>query len=201
MQIYAITEQKQRKCGNLFPHLHNLTFSMDTTINDRVKIIIDQLFNGNASEFSRVTGIKRSTLSTILGPRNSAPSYEAIYAIADSINEDIFMWLIKGNGDIPKNYVNQENKYGDNVSGKNGVYGNRMNFSAPSDCAYQKIINENGIEITYESWPSEYNRLQNRITELSKEVESLIGQRDLLKNTIEIQKQHLDDIKDIIKNK
>lgn len=72
---------------------------MNDTVNDRIKFLIDSLYNRNVSAFSRATEIKQSTLNTILGERKSKPSFDVLNAIAlkAKINPN---WLLTGLGDM-----------------------------------------------------------------------------------------------------
>lgn len=71
------------------------------TINDRIREIINKSFNGNVSAFCRVVGVKQSTMNTILGERQSKPSYDVINSVLNadalSISAD---WLISGKGSM-----------------------------------------------------------------------------------------------------
>lgn len=74
---------------------------METTINERVKLISEKYFKGNTSAMARAISVKQSTLRDIIGERQSAPSYETLKAIVDyatiNINSD---WLMLGKGDM-----------------------------------------------------------------------------------------------------
>lgn len=69
-------------------------------IHDRIRRIIDDKFNGNVSSFCRYTGIKQSTMNTIIGERKSKPSYDVLVSIvsANSLNVSP-EWLLTGKGD------------------------------------------------------------------------------------------------------
>lgn len=72
------------------------------TVNERIYLIVKEMFNGNVSAFCRVVGIKQPTLNTIVGSRKSKPSYDVLNAIATSdlnLNTD---WLITGRGSMTK---------------------------------------------------------------------------------------------------
>lgn len=72
---------------------------MNETINDRIKIIISELFEGNASAFAREAKIKQPTLNTIIGERKSKPSYEILNAITLNLNINA-EWLLTGKGEM-----------------------------------------------------------------------------------------------------
>lgn len=77
------------------------------SINERIKAIVDDRFGGNVSRFGREVGIKQPTMNTILGVRQSKPSYDVIQAIANA--EALFdlslRWLVCGVGDM---YIEKE---------------------------------------------------------------------------------------------
>lgn len=74
---------------------------MDTTINQRVKQIADELCNGNISELARTVGVNQPVLRDIVGARKVQPSFDTLNRIVDnstlSINAD---WLLTGKGDM-----------------------------------------------------------------------------------------------------
>ncbi|MDH6358244.1 S24 family peptidase [Parabacteroides sp. PF5-9] len=76
---------------------------METTINERIKLISEKHFNGNLSAMSRAVSVRQPTLRDIVGERQSSPGYDTIRSIVDSsslgINAD---WLITGEGEMYK---------------------------------------------------------------------------------------------------
>lgn len=74
----------------------------DSLINERIRSIIDDRFNGNVSRFCRETAIKQSTISTLLGPRQSKPSFEVIQSMANAsaLFDLSLRWLITGVGEM-----------------------------------------------------------------------------------------------------
>ena len=79
------------------------------TINQRISFIINELFKGNASAFCRVVNVKQSTMNTILGTRQSKPSYEVINAIALSDLNISSDWLLTGRGSMMKTNTSEKN--------------------------------------------------------------------------------------------
>lgn len=69
------------------------------SINFRIKFLIDSLYNGNISLFCRSVGIKQPTLNTIVGERQSKPSFDILYAIASNVASLNVDWLITGEGE------------------------------------------------------------------------------------------------------
>jgi transcriptional regulator with XRE-family HTH domain len=76
---------------------------MDGDINDRIQLIIDQMFKGNTSKFGRAVGVSQGTLSNILGKRRSSPSFDVLKNIIKTnelkINAE---WLMTGEGEMLK---------------------------------------------------------------------------------------------------
>lgn len=70
-------------------------------INERIRLIIDQKFNGNASAFSRKIGISQSTIKDIVGIKATKPSYDTLRAIVSDETLNISAeWLLLGKGGI-----------------------------------------------------------------------------------------------------
>lgn len=70
-----------------------------TSINDRIQIIIDTVYNGNKSMFAKAIGVTPSLVDGIVGKRQSAPSFKVlcdIYTIVN-VNPD---WLLLGDGNM-----------------------------------------------------------------------------------------------------
>lgn len=73
-----------------------------STINDRIKMIVNQMFNGNTSEFERASKINPSTVKNIIGGRLTKPSYDVLEAI---IRNNVLLsaeWLLRGEGEMLK---------------------------------------------------------------------------------------------------
>lgn len=77
------------------------------SVNERIKAIIDDRFDGNVSKFCREIGIKQPTMSTILGARQNKPSFEVVQSIAtaNALNNLSLRWLVCGVGDM---YIDKE---------------------------------------------------------------------------------------------
>lgn len=70
------------------------------TINERISFIVNDLFKGNISAFCREIGVKQPTMNTILGNRQSKPSYDVLNAIALSSLHISSDWLLTGRGEM-----------------------------------------------------------------------------------------------------
>ena len=49
-----------------------------TTINERIQIVVNELFDGNRSELCRKSGVPIGTMSSILGERQSSPNIDIL---------------------------------------------------------------------------------------------------------------------------
>ena len=70
-------------------------------VQERIRKIADELFNGNISAFCRAIDVKQPTMNTILGERKSKPSYDVLLNIvnAKALNNSA-EWLLNGEGDM-----------------------------------------------------------------------------------------------------
>jgi hypothetical protein len=79
---------------------------MGTTVNERIKIIVDLFFGGNTSEFARSIGVKQPALRDIIGTKKVKPGYEILNSIVEystiSINAE---WLLTGKEPMLKSDV------------------------------------------------------------------------------------------------
>lgn len=75
-----------------------------STINDRIKKIVDELFNGNVSAFARKINIPQPTLKDIVGGKLSTPRADILEKIFgdESLNVSA-EWLLSGKGEMLKN--------------------------------------------------------------------------------------------------
>lgn len=70
-------------------------------VQERVRKIADELFNGNISAFCRAIDVKQPTMNTILGERKSKPSYDVLLNIVNAKALNISAeWLLNGEGDM-----------------------------------------------------------------------------------------------------
>jgi hypothetical protein len=145
------------------------------TINERIQIVVNKLFNGNVSELCRLSDISTGTMSGILGERKSKPSFENIEKIYSSIEEKINLdWLLTGGGEMLKSNstVNQSGsgKHISITSGNSGHIGNiNTNTSNLTKDEIVGLMNKMSIEY--------YNSIQERFAYL-KEKEEVIKQKE-----------------------
>ena len=70
-------------------------------VQERIRKIADELFNGNISAFCRAIDVKQPTMNTILGDRKSKPSYDVLLNIVNAKALNISAeWLLNGEGDM-----------------------------------------------------------------------------------------------------
>lgn len=91
--------------------------SVDRSINERIKAICDEVFNGNLTQMAKATYISRTTLISITGEQQSTPGYDILRKIVEmptvNIDKD---WLLTGNGKmIVEDVPTPEISYADGV--------------------------------------------------------------------------------------
>lgn len=73
-----------------------------SSINQRIQAVINEMFNGNVSEFERSSGIKPYTVKNIVGSRQTKPSYDVLESIIRNNVQISSDWLLTGEGDMLK---------------------------------------------------------------------------------------------------
>lgn len=77
------------------------------TINERIQIIADELFDSNISSFEKACGLKPATLKHIVKGRLSKPSYEVIESICRTLVHLDVSWLVMGQGEMLKSNLSK----------------------------------------------------------------------------------------------
>lgn len=73
------------------------------SVQERIRKIADDLFNGNISAFCRAVNIKQPTMNTIIGERQSKPSYEVLSNMVNAKALNLSAeWLLTGEGEMLK---------------------------------------------------------------------------------------------------
>lgn len=72
---------------------------MDSTINQRIKVLVNELAEGVQKDFAHKTGIPDSTLSAMLGKRQAEPGYGILIKILSTYENVNEAWLIRGIGE------------------------------------------------------------------------------------------------------
>jgi phage repressor protein C with HTH and peptisase S24 domain len=73
-----------------------------STINKRIKDLVDHFSEGNKSAFARLAGISNQSLSEIIGQRGNAPSFSALQKMALAFPDVREAWLLLGEGEMLK---------------------------------------------------------------------------------------------------
>lgn len=79
-----------------------------STINERIKKIVDSYYDGNVREFERVCGLNKDTLKHVVGGRLSKPSFDSIELIVRTVVRINPLWLITGDGDIERSDIRSD---------------------------------------------------------------------------------------------
>ncbi|PXV59432.1 hypothetical protein CLV62_1354 [Dysgonomonas alginatilytica] len=74
------------------------------SINQRIKRIIEELFEGNDRAFSTAVGVSPSVIAHIVGKRQSSPSFEVADKIISSVKIINAEWFVTGKGSMYKLY-------------------------------------------------------------------------------------------------
>lgn len=75
---------------------------MKTSVNQRVKNIIDDLYSGNKRAFAKEIGVSPTVIENIVGTRQGNPSFEVTQKIYANANINL-EWLLTGEGNMRKN--------------------------------------------------------------------------------------------------
>lgn len=90
--------------------------NVNVDINERIRRILHELYDGNITAMAKSTYISRSTIYSIIGEQSSLPGYDVIRKIAEIPTCDIDLnWLITGQGEMlksdkPSAVVNYEHR-------------------------------------------------------------------------------------------
>ncbi len=79
-----------------------------TTINNRIRDIINKFYGGNATAFARIVNVGVSTIHSIIGKRQSSPTFTVISSIYESLYARGLSahWLLTGEGEMIKKTEN-----------------------------------------------------------------------------------------------
>ena len=90
---------------------------MDKNIQTRIQSAVDELCDGNKSEFCRRIGRPAQAIKDIIGGKLSAPGYDLIYDILSSDLGISPKWLILGDGEMLSKNNNEQVSASFNVVG------------------------------------------------------------------------------------
>lgn len=113
------------------------------TINERIKHIVDECFNGNVSAFSRAIDVPQPTLKDIVGGKFSKPSYSVLEKIVNAESLKISSdWLLSEKGEMIRQNVTQTNQHGDNINTARGSISiNKQDDKLKEEC--ERLRKEN----------------------------------------------------------
>lgn len=134
---------------------------MQSTVNERIKILIDTFDGGVSSRFAKRIGVSPSVVSAYLpdNERQGEPGFSVLQKIINAIPEIQSEWLLRGSGDmLIKNTNSLPNA--NNYSNRQGNSDNNI-----------RIGGQPPIENSSESRVIEL--LQGQLLDLKKENESL----------------------------
>lgn len=76
---------------------------VNTTVNERIKEIIDTVFKGNITSMAKASFVSRTTLSSIVAGKMVTPGYDVIRRIGEMSSPRISLeWLVSGEGNMIK---------------------------------------------------------------------------------------------------
>lgn len=78
---------------------------METTVNQRIKEIVEKHHGGSVNALAKAAGISQSTLKDIVGEKSNKPGYDTIIKILKAEYDDLFgeispEWLLFGKGSM-----------------------------------------------------------------------------------------------------
>jgi transcriptional regulator with XRE-family HTH domain len=129
---------------------------METSINERIKFVLDTLCGGSISELSRIIGVNQPALRDIVGSKQSKPGYEILNKIVDNSTLNIDAdWLLTGRGYYrSENYNTYDEKLVLHYTTANGLIGilktMTHNFSDPvksNDIKERRLLQHKELKI------------------------------------------------------
>lgn len=111
--------------------------SINRDINQRIKAICDNLFNGNVTQMAKASYISRTTLISIIGEQQSSPGYDVLRKIVEIPTADINeVWLLTGKGEMLKPEAPTQMLIQSNSGGNNQQVNNSQISLYPDDAAH-----------------------------------------------------------------
>jgi hypothetical protein len=75
---------------------------METTVNDRLNLLVDTFENGKKARFARAIGLSAQGAQSMLTGRQSEPGYQVLVQILNAYPQVSMEWLIFGRGEMLK---------------------------------------------------------------------------------------------------
>lgn len=174
----------------------NINKTITMTINERIKHIVDECFNGNVSAFSRAIDVPQPTLKDIVGGKFSKPSYSVLEKIVNAESLKISSeWLLSEKGEMVRQDVKQSgwgniNTSSGNVSVEKIVQNDHSVNIALPEKGFQKIINSDGSETTIEAHSFDMDKIaqieaeNKKLREKLEHLDSVLHENSVLKDRI-----------------
>lgn len=159
-------------------------------INQRIQSIVDELFNGNVSEFERTSGIKPSTVKNIVGSRQTKPSYDILESIIRNNVQVSSDWLLTGQGSMLKSPFSSSQ----HIQNRDGIVAGGS-MIVPSHYAAQKKEEKLAqIKAELSGLKEEKKRVDDELCKAKKEIEVLRNIiESLTKENAELHKQLIEE--------
>ena len=117
---------------------------MGTTINERIKSVLEIVYQGNVTAMAKGTYIKRTTLNSIVGEKEVAPGFEVIKNLGEISSPRLSMeWLIRGVGDmfLSDDKGSSINSHNENTNINDGDTINRLiSLLEEKDCQINTLL-------------------------------------------------------------
>lgn len=115
---------------------------MYESVNERIKCLLDSLFGGNVSAMAKETGIKRTTINSIIN-NGVNPGYDVLKKIADLSSPLVSMeWLIRGTGDMLLSGSSVKNSHN-----ANSIVDSHINIESSTTDRLLKMLEEKDNQI------------------------------------------------------
>jgi transcriptional regulator with XRE-family HTH domain len=105
----------------LFFHLRK--YKMQSTVNQRIELLIKTLEKGKQSAFAKKIDVTPSVVNNIIGGRMNEPSFKVLQKITDAYANVNINWLISGEGEMLAD--GKEPGVNSNTAGRNLRIGNQ----------------------------------------------------------------------------
>lgn len=80
------------------------------SVNQRISLILKEMYGGNVTQMARGTLIARTTLNSIIGPKEVLPGFDVIKRIGEASPRISLDWLMYGKGEMKAKDVYTETR-------------------------------------------------------------------------------------------
>lgn len=162
-----------------------------SSINQRIQTVVNKMFNGNVSEFERISGIKPYTVKNIVGSRQTKPSYDVLESIIRNNVQISSEWLLTGQGPMLKqtlpSSLSMDSSIGVGHIGNNSspIIQNQAHSQSLLDKKSDPIIIENKVlKFEVEQLKKDNSQLKEDVNFFKKQIEELKLQNQDLQNRL-----------------